>query len=151
MFLFTFIVLFFFLMIRRPPRSTRTNTLFPSTTLFRSLRCEHQIEIRIPGNFDCMHRVHLNSDFQGHLRSFINDAFVYPPCQTLTRWRGNRRGAISITSIRISSPGRAYFADSVSAASATRTRRRSSLAKSKSAATGRTSARQDERQEGERE
>src|SRR3546814_10786100 len=30
---FTFI---FFLMIRRPPRSTRTDTLFPYTTLFRS-------------------------------------------------------------------------------------------------------------------
>src|SRR3546814_2111367 len=26
----------FFLMIRRPPRSTRTDTLFPHTTLFRS-------------------------------------------------------------------------------------------------------------------
>src|SRR3546814_7566509 len=29
--------LIFFLMIRRPPRSTRTDTLFPYTTLFRSL------------------------------------------------------------------------------------------------------------------
>src|SRR3546814_2258343 len=29
--------LFFFLMIRRPPRSTRTDTLFPYTTLFRSV------------------------------------------------------------------------------------------------------------------
>src|SRR3546814_6875285 len=29
---------FFFLMIRRPPRSTRTDTLFPYTTLFRSFR-----------------------------------------------------------------------------------------------------------------
>src|SRR3546814_3315603 len=28
----------FFLMIRRPPRSTRTDTLFPCTTLFRSHR-----------------------------------------------------------------------------------------------------------------
>src|SRR3546814_11813347 len=28
---------FFFLMIRRPPRSTRTDTLFPYTTLFRSI------------------------------------------------------------------------------------------------------------------
>src|SRR3546814_4263794 len=45
--------LFFFLMIRRPPRSTRTDTLFPYTTLCRSwgdyprtLRC-----------FDgCLHR-----------------------------------------------------------------------------------------------
>src|SRR3546814_1503100 len=30
------LLLFFFLMIRRPPRSTRTDTLFPYTTLFRS-------------------------------------------------------------------------------------------------------------------
>src|SRR3546814_21081001 len=30
------IVLFFLLMIRRPPRSTRTDTLFPYTTLCRS-------------------------------------------------------------------------------------------------------------------
>src|SRR3546814_2982186 len=31
-------VFVFFLMIRRPPRSTRTDTLFPYTTLFRSGR-----------------------------------------------------------------------------------------------------------------
>src|SRR3546814_15276322 len=30
-------LMFFFLMIRRPPRSTRTDTLFPYTTLFRSV------------------------------------------------------------------------------------------------------------------
>src|SRR5213075_3543006 len=30
-------VYFFFLMIRRPPRSTQQGTLFPYTTLFRSL------------------------------------------------------------------------------------------------------------------
>src|SRR3546814_4068526 len=29
-------------MIRRPPRSTRTDTLFPYTTLFRSLRRLHR-------------------------------------------------------------------------------------------------------------
>src|SRR3546814_4521871 len=28
-------------MIRRPPRSTRTDTLFPYTTLFRSIRIAH--------------------------------------------------------------------------------------------------------------
>src|SRR3546814_8703906 len=32
------VVLFCFLMIRRPPRSTRTDTPFPYTTLFRSQR-----------------------------------------------------------------------------------------------------------------
>src|SRR3546814_4266773 len=31
-----FVIVFFVLMIRRPPRSTRTDTLFPYTTLFRS-------------------------------------------------------------------------------------------------------------------
>src|SRR3546814_10960959 len=31
-------IVFFFLMIRRPPRSTRTDTLFPYTTLFRAQR-----------------------------------------------------------------------------------------------------------------
>src|SRR3546814_4416535 len=31
-----FVLFIFFLMIRRPPRSTRTDTLFPYTTLFRS-------------------------------------------------------------------------------------------------------------------
>src|SRR3546814_13052511 len=30
------VIFIFFLMIRRPPRSTRTDTLFPYTTLFRS-------------------------------------------------------------------------------------------------------------------
>src|SRR3546814_7849641 len=40
-FLYLFLV-FFFLMIRRPPRSTRTDTLFPLPSLFRSHA--HEIE-----------------------------------------------------------------------------------------------------------
>src|SRR3546814_20744812 len=35
--------LFFFLMFRRPPRSTRTATLFPYTTLFRSYRHAREV------------------------------------------------------------------------------------------------------------
>src|SRR3546814_11787111 len=34
--LIVYVLLFFFLRIRRPPRSTRPDTLFPYTTLFRS-------------------------------------------------------------------------------------------------------------------
>src|SRR3546814_14235344 len=44
---------FFFLMIRRPPRSTRTDTLFPYTTLFRSCRgavCDSYLERPLLGN-----------------------------------------------------------------------------------------------------
>src|SRR3546814_2916744 len=36
-------IVFFFLMIRRPPRSTRTDTLFPYTTLFRSMTEERAV------------------------------------------------------------------------------------------------------------
>src|SRR3546814_6597467 len=36
--------LVFFLSIRRPPRSTRTDPLFPYTTLFRSLHMRREVE-----------------------------------------------------------------------------------------------------------
>src|SRR3546814_16877004 len=36
-FVHAFVYYLFFLSIRRPPRSTRTDTLFPYTTLFRSV------------------------------------------------------------------------------------------------------------------
>src|SRR3546814_8868127 len=47
-------------MIRRPPRSTRTDTLFPYTTLFRSPPsflikdlCEAQASISVPSTLKC--------------------------------------------------------------------------------------------------
>src|SRR3546814_19966711 len=40
--------MFLFLMIRRPPRSTRTDTLFPYTTLFRSQSLWRYVRIDIP-------------------------------------------------------------------------------------------------------
>src|SRR3546814_13799964 len=44
----TSILYFFFLMIRRPPRSTRTDTLFPYTTLFRSpVGCDERPSLRL--------------------------------------------------------------------------------------------------------
>src|SRR3546814_18848333 len=47
----------FFLMIRRPPRSTRTDTLFPYTTLFRSgervdTQRRHAVALRVIGVMD---------------------------------------------------------------------------------------------------
>src|SRR3546814_1899107 len=41
-----------FLMIRRPPRSTRTDTLFPYTTLFRSTRAISNSVHTKPSRFD---------------------------------------------------------------------------------------------------
>src|SRR3546814_6294692 len=38
-----------FLMIRPPPRSTRTDTRFPYTTLFRSLEADNTVGMQIAG------------------------------------------------------------------------------------------------------
>src|SRR3546814_3587682 len=51
---------FFFLMIRRPPRSTRTDTLFPYTTLFRSvppcsILADTNVRTRSPKEIIVMH------------------------------------------------------------------------------------------------
>src|SRR3546814_6662419 len=42
-------------MIRRPPRSTRTDTLFPYTTLFRSIRqlLDREIVVPAPDEASC--------------------------------------------------------------------------------------------------
>src|SRR3546814_12037360 len=37
-------LVFYFLIIRRPPRSTRTDTLFPYTTLCRSVRAGDEVD-----------------------------------------------------------------------------------------------------------
>src|SRR3546814_10410125 len=39
--------------MRRPPRSTRTDTLFPYTTLFRSQRCSTPASRRSPSYRNC--------------------------------------------------------------------------------------------------
>src|SRR3546814_12403436 len=53
-YLFMLFLFCFFLMIRRPPRSTRTDTLFPYTTLFRSGGCRAcRVPIRRGGDGAC--------------------------------------------------------------------------------------------------
>src|SRR3546814_12043875 len=65
--LFSCFVIFFFLMIRRPPRSTRTDTLFPYTTLFRSPDCGATTISQCP---DC------STDIRG---TFDSDFGYYSP------------------------------------------------------------------------
>src|SRR3546814_14757758 len=55
----TVVLSFFFLMLRRPPRSTRTDTLFPYTTLFRStisIRFDANVERGMPWEFKPLQR-----------------------------------------------------------------------------------------------
>src|SRR3546814_19799668 len=53
----------FFLMIRRPPRSTRTDTLFPYTTLFRSMLHAH----------NCLH---INTFKRKVVQTDVNDNII---------------------------------------------------------------------------
>src|SRR3546814_15284916 len=67
---FVICVTVFFLMIRRPPRSTRTDTLFPYTTLFRSEACPAIVKWDFP-------------------RIFARDRQARPPPQSLYRTPGS--------------------------------------------------------------
>src|SRR3546814_3561634 len=63
-------------MIRRPPRSTRTDTLFPYTTLFRSdgdaeIFAQRQSCDRIP----CYHRAHRPASI-GRLKAALGEAIT---------------------------------------------------------------------------
>src|SRR3546814_8898839 len=66
----------FFLMIRRPPRSTRTDTLFPYTTLFRSTGASHPLfgSARVGGSENLYNNPYASmvSGFQQYNTSTLN-------------------------------------------------------------------------------
>src|SRR3546814_1152586 len=70
-------------MIRRPPRSTRTDTLFPYTTLFRSARVRERQpeglrEAAFPRRFQGHHEAQLDLAPYGarHARELQHDAVI---------------------------------------------------------------------------
>src|SRR3546814_17528981 len=72
-------------MIRRPPRSTRTDTLFPYTTLFRSgvPPCRFLALGRQPFQLDVFDRGQLGRELLGRLER--RAAVVLPPVHRLER------------------------------------------------------------------
>src|SRR3546814_8220215 len=60
--------IFFFLMIRRPPRSTRTDTLFPFTTLFRSTGQGRRRRLRPMAAVDQRRRLRRSAHAPDHRR-----------------------------------------------------------------------------------
>src|SRR3546814_15016845 len=83
MFVFAYVVLLavFLLMIRRPPRSTRPDTLFPDTTIFRS---RYDLHLTRPAITDAI----MTMDQQAQLRRFARD--VLPHEGDLRKWLGGR-------------------------------------------------------------
>src|SRR3546814_19493436 len=78
--------LFFFVMIRRPPRSTRTDTLFPYTTLFRSVADRDRSgflrrrlhDLRLPGNDAGAPRLHFrrSEEHTSELQSLMRISYA---------------------------------------------------------------------------
>src|SRR3546814_14302868 len=58
-------------MIRRPPRSTRTYTLFPYTTLFRSEGVENRIDKRLETDFPLPPPEHRVADLADEVASHL--------------------------------------------------------------------------------
>src|SRR3546814_6364511 len=78
-------------MIRRPPRSTRTDTLFPYTTLFRSYQdtIDNTVHLAmVKGNLDAttptLIRVHLRNTLQDVL-GVEHEDFAWPLRRALKR------------------------------------------------------------------
>src|SRR3546814_12481124 len=79
--------IFFFLMIRRPPRSTRTDTLFPYTTLCRSPARAGEVGVAVDQLGDLQRR----GDLPGNHRA-VDDALGERPGHGRHR-HADRRGA----------------------------------------------------------
>src|SRR3546814_8642718 len=79
---------FFFLMIRRPPRSTRTDTLFPYTPLFRSgtdaaeaetrhRRCEAELLVEVgAGDMHAAIGEHRSEEHTSELQSLMRISYA---------------------------------------------------------------------------
>src|SRR3546814_11875653 len=68
----SFFLLFFFLMIRRPPRSTRTDTLFPDTTLFRSIQ-----NLRKEKGFEVTDRISVKLEDEEMVKNAVKNNLAY--------------------------------------------------------------------------
>src|SRR3546814_17401032 len=98
----------FLLMIRRPPRSTRTDTLFPYTTLFRSSLRSLRLQILHDGKPDRTHRgAFLTVDqpkatsFEVNLAPFEIDDFSAPPARHRNQPEDLGMYPVAVASLRV--------------------------------------------------
>src|SRR3546814_10858572 len=80
-------------MILRPPRSTRTDTLFPYTTLFRSVGLHHRVaqgHLAVAGDDDMAVAAH--RDDGGGVENVGVLAGIHAGLRSRTQWMGAGRG-----------------------------------------------------------
>src|SRR3546814_14302864 len=88
-------------MIRRPPRSTRTDTLFPYTTLFRSLGIQHQTSYPA-----ALHKVSLQN-----LLGLLDGAIVIPDALRIDDHRRAQLAAVETAGLVDADSLQAEFLD----------------------------------------
>src|SRR3546814_11872785 len=96
----------FFLMIRRPPRSTRTDTLFPYTTLFRSgLHMGMQVR---PRTFSALGYAAMSCNTLGEAVALIPryESLVYDGGSTVVSEIGRASCRDRVVSVRVDLVGR---------------------------------------------
>src|SRR3546814_20036002 len=71
-----------FLLIRRPPRSTRTDTLFPYTTLFRSRRNTF-------ASYHCCTLIHKRAQYLAFLSAALLALINRPPLRLTLAWEAS--------------------------------------------------------------
>src|SRR3546814_8227517 len=84
-------------MIRRPPRSTRTDTLFPYTTLFRSSWMRGVTTLRTPAGMSVCSATNRSEEHTSELQSLMRTSYAVfclkkkkPPPDTEHYKRSNR-------------------------------------------------------------
>src|SRR3546814_4951690 len=108
-------------MIRRPPRSTRTDTLFPYTTLFRSgsihraadiLLCNAGLQIARPGTRTRLQPTidHLQSQHIRQLFLIVDNGVVLEPPRPQPA-KAERRGNTRFDEYRAGGPGAVRLAE----------------------------------------
>src|SRR3546814_10247683 len=76
-------------MIRRPPRSTRTDTLFPYTTLFRSQAADEEVSLPVNVAVDFFRGITKEREAETLARPFVEKHFDAPNASFVyvQKWR----------------------------------------------------------------
>src|SRR3546814_16989643 len=90
---------FFFLMIRRPPRSTLTDTLFPYTTLFRSGLRGQSVHL-LGGNLDAVRLTDFRQQ-QSQAHAADGDLTIILPLRLKLRLGGFRIGFMTCFMLKL--------------------------------------------------
>src|SRR3546814_8235887 len=95
-------------MLRRPPRSTRTDTLFPYTTLFRSRRQAAEVQPRCPTRGSAQRAIDMGAAFPIHAQPRAQAVIdiAQPRIQLMPRLAARRPCGVAVQQVQFRHAGR---------------------------------------------